>query len=279
MGWMGTGHKTDEEIERDTPKGASKGPRRVWIPQGETRRYMFLDSVPQTCWEHKFRKDGRWDNWVTCILKNDLPGREDGCPACQARQADDKAPIQWPSLTGFYTVIQMTPWFTDKHQAEMNYRRQVYACLRGTKENPGVLRELERLTQKYGRLEGLVFDIERRAKKDEACGTRFELVEDECVEPKDIEARSLELLEALCGRENKKRDDDKKLTVEKLLKWHPWVPFDFEKDKVIVPKSRDEMLKMFPPRARNRSDDSGGSKGRGDDDSRHDDDEDDDIPY
>lgn len=273
MGWMGTGHKTTEEINKDLPERRDKGPRRVWIPHGETRRYLFLEDDPQTCWEHKFRLNGRWDNWEPCVTRNKLPNSERGCPMCIAKESDKDYPLQWASYTGFYTVIQMTPWFTDKNHAEINYRRQIYACLRGSDENPGVLRELERITQKEGRLRGLVFDIERRAKKDESCGTRFELVEK--IDPKDIEKYGKKMLAELAERENPKRPDDKQLDLDKLWKWHPWQSLDFE--EVIKPRPYDELVSLFPPRKRSsKKKDEDNSSGGGYDDGGEDDD---DIPY
>lgn len=279
MGWMGTGYKTTEEINQGLPERRDKGPRRVWIPQGETHRFMFLDTDPQTCWEHKFKWDGSWANWEPCIFRNKLEDWEKGCPMCRLREKNEDAPMQWASYTGFYTVMQMTPWFTDKTQSEMNYRRQIYACLRGSDENPGTFRELEKLAQKHGRLTGLVFDIERRAKKDEACGTRFELVEK--VEPKEVKAYGRKLVEELVARENKKRDKEKQLSLDKMLEWNPWEPFDFE--KVFKLRTWSELDKMFPvpdgkakKRDKDKDEDTGSSKSKKTDDEK---DDDDDIPY
>lgn len=282
-GWMGTGYKTTEEINEGLPERRNKGPRRVWIPQGQTQRYMFLDTDPQTCWEHKFKWDGSWANWEPCIFRNKLPDWEKGCPMCRLREKNEDAPMQWPSYTGFYTAMQMTPWFSEKGHSEMNYRRSIYACLRGSDENPGTFRELEKLAQKHGRLAGLVFDIERRAKKDEACGTRFELVEK--IDPKDIKAYGRKLVEELAARENKKRPADKQLDVAKMLEWNPWEPLDFE--KVLKPRSWSELDKMFPaPEHKTKrskkgddDDDAGSSKSKGGSKGSEDRDEDDDIPY
>lgn len=273
MGWMGTGYKSDEEINKDMPERRDKGPRRVWIKQGETQRFMFLDTDPQTCWEHKFKWNGEWSNWEPCTFRNKLPGYEKGpCPMCRLREMNEDAPMQYAQYMGFYTVMQLTPWFSDKNQSEYNYRRMIFACQRGSDENPGVLRTLEKLAQKHGRLAGLIFDIERPGKKDENCGNRFELHEK--IEPKDIEAYGRKCLAELVERENKKRDKEKQMTVDKLWGYNPWESIDFE--KVLKPRPYEELDRMFPaPEKRSKKDKPKENISKGGERE----DEDDDVPY
>ena len=280
MSWMGTGYKSQEEIKEETPQESdNKGPKRFWVKQGgEPQRIMFLDTQPMTCWEHNYKWDGHWRNHEPCHFRMKIgPDWEAGCPMCNYKKArGDKATVSWPRYGGFYTIMQLTPWFS-KRNAEINYRRQLLVALNGSDENPGVLRDLRRLSEKYGRLKGLIFDVTRKREKDESCGSDFELVEK--ISEDEIEAYGKKLVMEYIARENKKRPSDKQLEIEKFLKWNPWETYG-DIGSIYKPKTRGQLLKMFDvSKANDNDDDGGGGYDRGGRDEGEDAFGDDDIPY
>jgi len=241
MSWMGTGYSGLDKVYEEM--GGKGGPRRVWVPPGKTTRFMFLDDDPSKFFEHQFFYNGNWRNWEPCIVRNKIG------PSCPICDASDK---NYAAYVGLHTVINMTPWFTKK-DVEVCFSREIFAARLGSDEKPGVLKKLKKLSEKYGRLRGLVFDIERPGKKTEVCGSEFELVEQ--IDPKGIREYATAQLKDYIDRTNKKATQDKQLTMEQQWKRNPWEPYNFE--EVIKPRSYEELKGMF---AR------GGGKGGGDDD-------------
>jgi hypothetical protein len=227
--WMGTGYDGLDKVYEEM--GGKSGPRRVWIRPNTTARYMFLDDLPSRFWEHQFYFNGNWRNWEPCVVRNKIG------PSCPICDASDK---NYPYFVGLHTVISMTPWFTKKVQ-EVCFSREIYAARLGGDEKPGVLKKLKKLSEKYGRLRGLVFDIERPGKKTEVCGTEFELIEQ--IDPKGIREYATEQLKTYMARVNGAATPDKQVTMENLWKRNPWEPHDFE--KLIKPRTYDELKTMF----------------------------------
>jgi len=255
MSWMGTGYD-DIETAYERAGGGNKGPRRVWMRPNSTVRLMFLDDDPTTFWEHQFQYNNTWTNWEPCVVRNKL-GSE--CPVCAS--GTEKHP-EYASFVGLHTVINMTPWFTKKAQQEVCFSREIFAAKLGGEKKPGVLKKLKKLREKYGRLRGLVFDIERPGEQTESCGSEFDLVEK--VEPSDIKIYAEKHLREYLERVNAKAPADKKLTMEKLLQRNPWEPIDFE--RVIKPRPIDELRAMFSGRKRSDDDEVGGGSSGGSDD-------------
>jgi hypothetical protein len=217
---------------------------------------MFLDDDPTTFWEHQFQFNGDWKNWEPCVTRNKIGPQ---CPVCDAY--DD----QYPSFVGLHTVINMTPWFTKKANQEVNFSREIYAAKLGGDKKPGVLKKLKKLREKHGRLRGLVFDIERPGEQTESCGSEFDLVEKETVDPSEIRTYAMDQLASYVKRINENLPADKQMTVDKLWERNPWEAYDFE--STIKPRSIDELRGMFSNRGS-----SGGS-------SSNEPDPTDDIPY
>lgn len=272
MNWMGTGWGSMDKAWDKVPGKGDRGPQRVWMPPETTQRHLFLDDDPQTLWEHNYKWNEKWKgNHEPCQVRNAI-GRE--CPPC------DRYPDRFPYFIGLHSSINMTPWFTKKYHTEVNFRREIYAARMGSKDKPGVLAKLRRLHEEYGRLRGLVFDVYRPGKKTEVCGSEFKLVEK--IEPGEIDAYMRDQLNPYVERRNKDVPADKRVTLEGLLKWNPWEPFDFE--EVYKPKPIEELRKMFAkgggasiPDFVEGSGSSGGDDGGGDSDNT--DAVDDDIPY
>ncbi len=271
MSWFSTGYESAQEAYNETPKSSSGKNDRVYLKADQTRRFLFLDDDPAAFWEHQFQYDGKWTNWEPCHERNKHLARLSGgsCPICKAY--DDR----WPYFVGCHTVIEMTPWFTKKDHIEMNFSRRIFAAKLGGKDKPGVLKKLEKLKSKHGRLRGLIFDIERPGKKTEVCGSDFDLIEK--IDPGEIQAYSMEQLKSYVERRNKAVEDDKKkVSVEKLLEWSPWEPFNWEEK--IKPRDISEIRAMFGKNAPSQeSNGGGGSTGTKDD--FKDGGVDDDIPY
>jgi hypothetical protein len=280
MSWMGTGWGTMDTAWDNVPRKGGGGPRRVWMPPEAKQRHLFLDDDPQTYWEHNYKWNKSWLNWEPCRVRNRivLPGeagwQSDGCPPC------DRYPDRFPYFIGLHTTINMTPWFTKKTNMEINFQREIFAAKMGSADKPGVLKKVKKLYEKYGRLRGLVFDIERPGKKTESCGSEFELVEQ--IDPKDIDTYMRDHLTDYLKRRNEGVPKDKQSTLDGLLKFNPWEPFDFE--KVYKPKPIAELKAMFSPSGGATMDRDGEGEEEGSvygqgDNSGGSSDADDDIPY
>lgn len=266
MGWMGSGYTKPEEPE-------TKFVRRWRVPQGETKRALFLSNVPQTAFVHTFKNaNGYFDNHI-CMFKNKLA---DSCPMCIKNRAEGKeSSCKWAVFTGHYMVINMTKFFYEKKERWYCYGRELLCAKHGSDKNPGVLRKLEKLSERHGGLAGCIFDIERERELEEGCGSTFHFVE----KVDDIQALAQEKLTEWCEfiNEEEDRDDDKLLTVEQMLEYNPWEDCDISELLEPLPMSKlEEMFKVSKSSGKRRrsrdddDDDDRGSRrrrrGRGDDD-------------
>lgn len=257
MSWFKTGYEATKEAY--DYGGDERGPRRHWQPPETTQRMLFLDDDPFMYWEHNFKLNGHWRNQTVCLKRNKI---DDVCAVCE--RYDDR----YPYFIGLHSTINMTPW-TSKKGNTYCYGREIFAARLGGKDKPGVLKKLERLKKKHGRLKGLIFDVYRSGAKTESCGDEFELVEK--IDPADIKGLAMEHVTKFVAEINENLDGDKQLSVETFLKRDPWEPFNFE--EVIQPKSNAELRSMLS----GRTDDDSGTKAS----DFKDDDEvlDEDIPY
>lgn len=270
MSWFKTGYEATKDAYDYDGGGGNQGPRRHWQPPETTQRALFLDDDPFMYWEHNFKLNGNWRNQCVCLKRNKI---DDTCAIC------DKWDDRYPYFIGLHTTINMTPWESKKGNVYC-YQREIFAARLGGKDKPGVLKKLERLKKKYGRLRGLIFDVYRSGAKTESCGDEFELVEK--VDPGDIPGLAKQHLTEFVKKINAKIDDpEKHLSVETMLKRNPWEAFNFE--EIIKPKSNAELRDMLSGRSKDDDssdfrDDDSGSSGRS---SSSDDGDalDDDIPY
>lgn len=281
MSWYNTGYEATETAWDDVPFDGNERDLRLYIPYPNTakgiseedciKRVLFLDDDPASFWEHQFKYQGNFKHREVCLRRNKALAQKYGgdCPPC------DKIDDKYPYFVGLHSVIVMTPYFTKKHNTEMNFIRRQFAAKLGGKDKPGVLVKLRKLRERYGRLRGLIFDVERPGKKTEVCGSEFHLVEK--LDPGEIKTYCMEQMKEYVERRNAKLPNDKQVTIEKLLEWNPWEPYDW--DKYIVPKKPDELARMFGKGGgyeadKSFSDDDSGSRG-----SSKSDPVDDDIPY
>jgi len=235
MSWFKTGWKDANEEGAKSPF-ESKGPRRFWLPPEKSARILFLDEDPTSMWEHSFKMNGQWGNFEPCKTKNKM---DDRCPPCDS---DKKA---FPSFVCFFTVINMTPWFTKKDSREICFQREVFAARMGSKEKPGIAKKLERLKASEGRLRGCVYEVYRSGKKTESVGDDFKLIEK--VDVDGIEAYGREKLKAFVERVNANLPAKDHTTVDKVWTRNPWTPINFEKlfESDWKPRSLAELDRLF----------------------------------
>lgn len=157
------------------------GPRKFWMPASATKRVMFLDGNPFCFYEHGLYSVNKSKDSVTCLKKNGIDEGK-GCPLCEAEM--------WPSFIGYFSVIDMgdvtrksdgsvklTGW-TSKKGVTYQFGKSLFGAKRGGADKPGVLKKLQRLSQKHGGdLTGTVWDIYRSGAKVESVGDEFEFVE------------------------------------------------------------------------------------------------------
>lgn len=267
MSWFKTGWNDTNEEGSKSPF-ETKGPRRFWLPPEKDAKLLFLEDEPTGIWEHGFQINGKWGHFEPCHTKNKISDR---CPIC------DSGDKMFPSFIGFFSVINMTPWFTKKDKKEFNFQREVFAARMGSKDKPGILKKLERMKQAEGRLRGCVYKTYRSGKKTESCGDEFTLAEK--IDVDKIEAFGREKLAAFAKRLNENLPAKDHVTVDKLWERNPWRPFNFEKlfETDWKPRSLVELDRLFGR---------GGTAGGGSTSSGGDDDEksgsgsdDDNIPY
>jgi len=264
MSWFKTGYESTKTAWDDVNE--MSGPRRVWMPADVTNRFLFLEDDPTCFWEHQFVVNDDWKNWEPCKRRNKM---ESVCAIC------DRFPDRQSSYVGYHTVISLTPWTDDKGRTWC-FGRQMYGAKLGGKDKPGVLKKLERIKQKEGRMRGLVIDCYRTGAKAESVGDDLEVVER--IDPDAVVAWIKSQLPPHIELINKDREEGKKMTVESFLKRNPVEPFNFE--EIIKPRSNADLLSMLGGPS------SGGSKsssGNGDDSQSQGDGDgsalDEDIPY
>lgn len=231
MSWFKTGFESSKDAWDFNADGGSRGPRRHWQPPETTNRMLFLEDDPTCLWEHNARINGSWKWWEPCKIRNKM---DNVCAVCE--RYDDR----WPYFVGLLTTINLTPW-TSKKGHVFNLQREIFPAKLGGKDKPGILKKLEKLKAKHGRLRGLVFDIERTGAKTESCGDDFELVEK--IDPGDIAAYRDAQVKAHLELINAKLAPEKQLSAEKFLARNPWTPFNFE--EIIVPRSDAELRSIL----------------------------------
>jgi len=206
--------------------------RRVWMPPEVTNRFLFLEDDPTCFWEHQFQVNDDWKNWEPCKKRNKM---ENVCAIC------DRFPDRKASYVGYHTVISLTPWTDDKGRTWC-FGRQMFGAKLGGKDKPGVLKKLERIKQKNGRMRGLVIDCYRSGKKTESVGDEFEIAEK--IDPDAVIAWVKSQLPPHVEKINDLRDESKQeMTVDAFVKINPIEPFNFE--EIIKPRTNAELLSML----------------------------------
>jgi len=225
------------------------------VREGETRRYMILDPAPASLHEHRYksyREDGtiEWNNYEPCKKKQALPGykKGDDCAICIRYEKN------YPYYVGLHTAMSLTPYFSESGY-EWMFNRYILAARLGSPKRPGMLKRLQRLAQQHnnGSMRGMVIECHRRGEKSEIIGDEIDCIE---VIPEDqilnwARPRIAEFVERV---NDKIRDPEKHLSVNRVLERDPWVPFDW--GKIIKVHSNEELFAKI-----GRSSGSSGSSG------------------
>lgn len=264
--WFNTGweavDETYDEIGRRQAENESKGgggggnkrkgPFRVRLKQGETRRYMVLDRHPSSLHEHRFkstRPDGstEWNNYEPCKKKQDLGVGTRECAVCIRYEKN------YPYYVGLFTAMSLTPYFSEAGY-EWCFNRYILAARLGSPKRPGMLKRLQRLSDRNGgSLRGAIIECHRKGEKSEVIGDEIDIVE--VIPEHEILDWARPQIAEFVRRVNANiRDEENYLTVDTVLNRDPWEPFNFR--ELIKVRSNDELYSiMGQPRSQSQNGD------------------------
>jgi len=234
MGWK-RGYDSIDTVHKSAPQ---KGPRRFYVPAKETKQVLFLEDQPTVFWEHQFKFNGHWRNWLPCN-KNNTEGQE-RCFICE------KYTKSFPGTVGLFSVINLTPWeFTNREGRVLRfcYQREILTARMGSVSRPGTLQELQRLRgmTENKSLHGVIMECYRSGDKTEAVGDKLSIKTQVPVDK--IEEFGHAKVRAFLAEINKSMAPDRQLNFAEHIEKHPWQPFDF--DKLIVPMPYERQRKMY----------------------------------
>lgn len=222
-GWFDTKFDAMDTAWDKVPKTGAIGGNRFFLKANEKRRIMLLDDEPGAMfWEHMPKINGKWGTTEVCLHRNAI-GPE--CPLCPASAAEAKADPRkgYAYYVGLFTIVDMTAWIDGKGKSH-NYFRKVLAARMGSKEKPGFLAKLRRMSAAHKEaghaagLAGCIYDAFRSGAKTERVGDDWTFVE-------RIPVDQIAAYAKKCGAD-----------VEK----YPWVPIDF-KASLPAPKTVAEL--------------------------------------
>jgi hypothetical protein len=154
--WYSSGFEGAKQEEKRIE--ASKGPRRFWIPVGETKEVVLVDDDPLGIHEHNPRINGRFNNPITC-----LQGKTEDIVCCQKLGPNSRYYV------GYFTGIDCSKW-TDKQGIVRQYEMHLV---------PAKLQSLKTFQRKKnennGSLVGGFFKVHRDAGKTPSIGNEWEL--------------------------------------------------------------------------------------------------------
>lgn len=210
--WLKRGYEIADKREKEIEERRKNTVRRFWLKPEGTTKIVFLDDNPPIIDEHQVKIDGDWKHWFTC---NSVIGAE--CPHCKAGNK--------PSVTGFYTILDMSEWTDSKGNVHRN-ERQLFSVKLKT------LKKLKRASAKqrakgFDGLVGCVFEVYRTDSDAPNTGDDYEF----------IERLTEEELKDLVGKNG---------TIE---------PFDYA--QILAPKTEEEMNKALKESAETTSEEYG----------------------
>lgn len=144
MSWYqsGFGGVDNEQARIDS----QYGPSRFYIKVGTSKDFVFADDDPFCLYEHNFKMDGRWTNWVTC-----LQGVSDDCVCCQILGPNSRYYV------GFSTIVDCTEW-VDKKGNKHQYEVKLF---------PAKLRTLKQLRRKKDEKTSLIACMYKGSRDDD----------------------------------------------------------------------------------------------------------------
>jgi hypothetical protein len=179
-----------------TPKGTDKKPNLVNPGSSATKRVLFLDGSPFNIYEHSLWRFKNAYNifkafTAICLEKNGIS--KIPCPVCSKKGGKDFA-----YFIGFLPVIDMGQverignrvrlhheyWENDNgDRFERSFQRVLLGAKRGSVDNPGVMKTLQRrlaeIRQQHGieDLTGTIWDTTRTGKKEPIVGNEWSFVD------------------------------------------------------------------------------------------------------
>lgn len=208
MSWLQRGWDgLDEEDEVQGGQKKEFGPRRFWMPEGVTKRVMFLDANPVRVWEHNLYSLTKNMDREICLKKNGIDKR--GCPLCDLKAETDRG--SWASHVGYLSVIDMgdvsynrgqdrhtgaTLQGYEKDGTTYQFGRKLYGAKKGGRGKEGVLQKLLRKAHQFcppdqGGLTYTVWDLHRSGKLVESVGDELEFVA--AIDADDVQSYLLDL--------------------------------------------------------------------------------------
>lgn len=167
--WMKRGddarQRAEAEIARQREAAARReGPRmpwRFWVPVGEQREIVVLDSqIGPSFYEHQLQnpKNGKWETYEAC------PKEWEPCPICMADESRGGGWGKESSYLMFLTVAELTPW-TDKDGNEHSHSIRLLAVK--AQQHGFFMRQFDR----HGTLRGMHLLMSRDTKNTPNHGT------------------------------------------------------------------------------------------------------------
>lgn len=179
MSWGSQSWDSVDDFGGSEKTASNDGPRTFYMPQGVTKRIIFLDNAPFTFWQHSLYEITRSAKDKEICLKKNRIAQE--CPICDKEL--------WASMIGYFTVVDMGDvkrgaggevklegWTSDKGVV-YQFGKKLLGAKRGGKDKPGILKKIARLAERHGDLTGCVFDVYRSGGKVESCGDEWDFVE------------------------------------------------------------------------------------------------------
>lgn len=135
------------------------GPNRVWIKPGTSTELLFIDDEPSSMYEHNWKADGSWKNWLTCLSQGDFGE----IPCCELLGANSKYYV------GFFTVVDLSKW-TDKKGNVHQYEVKLLPAKLKTQK------KLQRKKEELGKLSGNIIKCFRETDDSASVGDEFTFV-------------------------------------------------------------------------------------------------------
>jgi len=213
MSWFTRSIKeAKSQASRYAQRGGGGGSfRRVWMPVGVEREFLFLDD-PIMFWEHEFGF-GKEKDHAVCTFRAKMSSKED-CRGCN----DEKAKTYY---VGLHTCFSLTPWGDKRIFA---FERQIFAAKWGSARKPATLQRLQNKAQRYGgTMVGLRIASKRLGDMSDSVGDDIDVVEKVGANLAEIEAWLMPKI-----KKHFEKHGHDKYTLEGHLKYNPIKCFDFE---------------------------------------------------
>lgn len=163
IGMSGSGSWYDSGFgginKEETRLAQMSGPRRLWIPGGATKEFVFVDDEPCCIYEHNPKMNGSWKNWFTCLA--DIT--PDDKPCCDVLGANTRY------YCGFFTIVDCSEWVDKKGNKYQYEMKLLPAKLKS-------LKKFRRKKEERGSLVGCLFKAHREDDRSPSIGDEFEFV-------------------------------------------------------------------------------------------------------